>query len=64
MFNGWSEEDQKYAIESSIASFKPTVAEPPNALIQHDSPFLEKSDSVAQSDERREPLFNPDYALE
>jgi hypothetical protein len=74
IFNGWTEDDNELPSpkhndppESSISNrnnsdfYRHEIEDNNLAVIQHDSPFLEKSDSLTNANFSREQLYNIDY---
>jgi len=68
IFNGWNEEHELPSTESSKikrinSNFYAHEIEDHNdtTVIQHDSPFLERSDSLTNAHFMNEQLYNNDY---
>ena len=66
IFNGWDDQENPLALEPSSfrtlhssTDIDPTLTD--GIVIQHDSPFLEKSDSPVVNDTPEHQLFNTDY---
>lgn len=71
MFNGWNEEEHEVpTVESSKVKrinsnfYRHEIKDDNNnntVVIQHDSPFLEKSDSIINANFINNQLYNNDY---
>ncbi|CAF4043900.1 unnamed protein product [Rotaria sp. Silwood2] len=74
MFNGWNEEENKSSLsmnnhqedtlnmkENNLDFYRHNIEDDTTTVIQHDSPFLEKSDSLATTHLTTKELYNNDY---
>jgi hypothetical protein len=66
IFNGWADEDNPLALEPATFRTLRSSSDIDSNLtdgivIQHDSPFLEKSDSRVNGLPAEQQLFNTDY---
>ncbi|CAF3643077.1 unnamed protein product [Rotaria socialis] len=73
IFNGWSEEENQFSIANnneedkpkfkqlSAEFYKDETEDNNKTIIQHDSPFLEKSDSFPTTHLTTKQLYNDDY---
>ena len=74
ILNGWSEEENQFSITNNSEEDKPKVKQLSaefykdeiednnKTIIQHDSPFLEKSDSFPTTHLTTKQLYNDDYS--